>query len=117
MSTLLVALSLWLHALATIVMVGYYIFTELIHLPVLERRMQANSLRELLEQVSARLRPDFGCSLLIFLISGTYLMAINVSYLGPGNFFANPWSAHYPVDFDRPGGFVIKRIELSQQKG
>lgn len=57
MSTFLVALSTWLHALATIVFIGYYLFMVLIHPPVFERQMQANALRDLLEQVSARLRP------------------------------------------------------------
>ena len=92
MSTFLVAISTWLHTLATIVMVGYFVFTSLIYLPVFERQMQANALRDLLEQVSARLRPFFGGSLLIFLVTGTYLMLINKNYLGLGNFFANPWS-------------------------
>ena len=93
MSTILIALSVWLHALATIVMVGYYVFTGLIYLPILEGRMQKNTLCELLEQVSARLRPYFGGSLLIFVITGTYLMLINESYLGLGHIFANLWSA------------------------
>ena len=92
MSTFLVALSIWLHALATIVFIGYYLFTSLIYLPVFERQMQANALRDLLEHISARLRPFFGGSLLIFLVTGTYLMLINKNYLGLGNFFANPWS-------------------------
>ena len=92
MTTFLVAISTWLHVLATIVFIGYYLFTSLIYLPVLERRMQANALRDLLEQVSARLRPFFGGSLLIFLVTGTHLMLINKSYLGLGNFFGNPWS-------------------------
>jgi uncharacterized membrane protein len=92
MSTLLVALSNWLHVLATIVMVGYYLFTGLIFLPIVERQMPANSLRDLLEQVSARLRPYFGGSLLIFLVTGTHLMLINPGYLGLGNYFANSWS-------------------------
>ena len=92
MTNLLVVLSTWLHTLATIIMVGYFIFTGLIYLPVLECEMKANALRELLEQVSARLRPYFGGSLLIFLVTGTYLMLINEDYLGLGNFFANPWS-------------------------
>ena len=92
MSTLLVALSTWLHTLATIVMIGYFVFASLIYLPVFERQMQANPLRGLLEQVSARLRPFFGGSLLIFLITGTHLMLINQNYLGLGNFFGNPWS-------------------------
>jgi uncharacterized membrane protein len=93
MSSLLIALSTWLHVLATIVMIGYFIFASLIYLPVLERHMQANALRSLLEGVSARLRPFFGGSLLIFLVTGTYLMLINQHYLGLGRFFANPWSA------------------------
>jgi len=92
MSTFLVSLSTWLHALATIVMIGYYIFTGLIFLPIFECQMKANALCELLEQVSARLRPFFGGSLLIFLVTGTHLMLINENYLGLGNFFANPWS-------------------------
>jgi hypothetical protein len=73
-------------------MIGYFLFTSLIYLPVFERQMQANALRDLLEQVSARLRPFFGGSLLIFLVTGTHLMLINENYLGLGNFFGNPWS-------------------------
>jgi uncharacterized membrane protein len=92
MSTLLVALSTWLHTLATIVMIGYYLFTSLVYLPIFERQMGANALRELLEQGSARLRPFFGGSLLIFLVTGTYLMLIDEDYLGLGNFFGNAWS-------------------------
>lgn len=93
MAIFLVALSTWLHALATVVFIGYYLFTSLIYLPVFERQMQASTLRDLLEHVSNRLRPFFGGSLLIFLVTGTYLMLINKNYLGLGHFFANPWSA------------------------
>lgn len=92
MSTIFIAISTWLHVLATIVMIGYFGFTSLIYLPVFEQHMQANALRDLLEQVSARLRPFFGGSLLIFLVTGTHLMLINKNYLGLGNFFGNPWS-------------------------
>lgn len=92
MSTFIIALSTGLHVLATIVFVGYYLFTGLIYLPVLEQQMQTTALRELLECISARLRPFFGGSLLIFLVTGTYLMFINKNYLGLGHFFANPWS-------------------------
>jgi uncharacterized membrane protein len=92
MSTLLIALSSWLHVLATIVMVGYFPFASLIYLPVFERQVQGNALRALLEQISARFRPFFGGALLIFLVTGTHLMLINKNYLGLGNFFGNPWS-------------------------
>ncbi len=92
MSTILVPLSTGLHVLATIVFVGYYFFTGLIYVPILEHCMQPDALREVLEQASARLRPFFGGSLLAFLATGTYLMVINQNYQGLGNFFANPWS-------------------------
>ena len=92
MSTLLIALSTWLHMLATIVMVGYFPFAGLIYLPVFQRRMPANALRELLEQVSTRFQPFFGGALLIFLVTGTHLMLMDQNYLGLGNFFGNPWS-------------------------
>ncbi len=107
MSTFLVPLSLWLHALATIVMVGHYVFTGLIYLPVFERRMRANALCELLEQVSTRLRPYFGGSLLIFLAIGTYLMLINQKYLGLGHFFDNPWSALIVIKYVLVLAFLV----------
>jgi uncharacterized membrane protein len=90
--SILIALSTWLHTLATLIMVGYYVFTCLIFIPVLERRFQVNDLRDILKQVADRLQPYFGAALLIFLVTGTYLMLINQSYLGLGRFFANPWS-------------------------
>ena len=92
MSTILIALSNWVHVLATIVMIGYYLFTGLIYLPIFERQLQPNALRDLLERASARLRPYFGGSLLVFLVTGTYLTLINEDYNGLGHFFANPWS-------------------------
>ena len=110
MSTSLVALSTWLHSLATIVMIGYFLFTSLIYLPVFERQMQANALRDLLEQVSARLRPFFGGSLLIFLVTGTHLMLINENYSGLGNFFANPWSVLIVIKHVLVLGFLALAI-------
>ena len=92
MSTFLISFSMGLHVLATVVFVGYYFFTGMIYLPVFERQMQPNAMRELLDCISARLRPYFGSSLLIFLVTGTYLMLINKSYTGLGQFFSNPWS-------------------------
>ena len=36
MSPVLVALSLWLHAVATVVFIGYYVLLALIYLPALQ---------------------------------------------------------------------------------
>jgi putative copper export protein len=92
------------------VFIGYYLFTSLIYLPVFERQMQANALRGLLEQVSARLQPFFGGSLLIFLVTGTHLMLINKNYLGLGNFFGNPWSTLIVIKHVLVIGFLALAI-------
>lgn len=92
MSTFVIALSTWLHTLATVVFIGHYLFLSLVYLPVFESQAKGNALREMLEQVSGRLRPYFGGSLFIFIVTGTYLMMINKNYLGLGNFFGNAWS-------------------------
>jgi uncharacterized membrane protein len=92
MSALLITASTWLHTLATIVFIGHYLFLGFVYLPVFQRQAQGVALREVLQQVSGRLRPSFGGSLLIFLITGTYLTLIDVQYQGLGDFFANAWS-------------------------
>jgi uncharacterized membrane protein len=92
MTTFVIALSVWLHTLATVVFVGHYFFLSLVYLPIFEHHAQGKALRELLEEGSGRLRPYFGSSLLIFIITGMYLMMINEDYLGLGDFFGNAWS-------------------------
>jgi uncharacterized membrane protein len=92
MSTLLVILSTWLHMLATVLMFGYYVLLVLVFLPVLKNKAHGAELRDLLKDISKRLQPYFGGALLIFLVTGTYLMMINPNYLGLGHFFDNPWS-------------------------
>ena len=92
MSHILSGLSVGLHALATVVFVGHYLFLSQIYLPIFERQAKGNALRELLEEVSRRLRLYFGSSLLVFIITGTYLMVIDEDYLGLGKIFANSWS-------------------------
>jgi hypothetical protein len=78
MSSFLVALSTRHRILATIVVfIGYDLLTSRIYLPVFERQMQANTLRDLLEQVSSRLRPFLGGSLLSFVSTGVHLMLVN----------------------------------------
>jgi uncharacterized membrane protein len=92
MSTFLVGISTWLHTLATVVMVGHYVFASLVYLPTFESRFKGAAPRELLEGTSARLRPFFGGSLLIFIVTGTHLMLINENYMGLGDFFGSSWS-------------------------
>jgi uncharacterized membrane protein len=93
MNSFFIPLSNWLHVLATIIFIGYDLFMCLIFLPIFTRQMSAPDLRDLLERISSRLQPYFGGSILIFLVTGTYLLVINQYYGGLGHFFNNPWSA------------------------
>jgi uncharacterized membrane protein len=85
MTQILVALSVWLHALATVIFIGHYLLLSTIYLPVLEK-----SGGTFLSEISKRSRPWLYASLLVFMLTGTYLMLIDTGYLGFMN-FGNFW--------------------------
>jgi uncharacterized membrane protein len=85
MSQILMILSLWLHALATIVLIGHYLLLALIYLPVLGIEGGA-----VLSKVSRCSRPWLYISLAVFFASGVYLTFADSNYLGIGN-FGNLW--------------------------
>jgi uncharacterized membrane protein len=92
MSNYWIALSTWLHTLATVVMVGHYALTSLVYLPIYERQIEGVALSNLFNAISLRLRPFIGASLLIFIVTGIHLMLGSEKYLGLGN-FGNLWGA------------------------
>jgi uncharacterized membrane protein len=86
MSQLLIALSVWLHALGTIVLIGHYFLLSVIYLPVLEKNGGT-----FLSEISKRSRPWMYVSLVIFMVTGIVLMFADPNYLGVGD-FGNFWS-------------------------
>ena len=86
MSPILMALSVWLHALATVILIGHYFLLSVIYLPVLEKGGGA-----FLSQVSKRSRRWMYASLAIFMVTGIYLMFADPNYRGVGD-FGNFWS-------------------------
>ena len=86
MSQLLIVLSVWLHAMGTVVLIGHYLLLSVIYIPVLEKNGG-----EFLSQISKRSRPWMYASLLVFMTTGIYLMFADPNYLGVGN-FGNLWS-------------------------
>lgn len=85
MSQILIALSVWLHALATVILIGHYLLLSLIYIPVLAKG-QGTALSE----ISKRSRPWLYTSLLVFAITGTHIMIVDTNYLGFMN-FGNAW--------------------------
>lgn len=86
MSQFLTALSIWLHAVGTTVLIGHYLLLSVIYLPVLEQGGGT-----FLSAISRRSRPWMYGSLGVFLVTGVYLMFVDPNYLGVGD-FGNVWS-------------------------
>ena len=91
MSQILIPVSYWLHSLGTVVLIGYYFILILILLPVLKNNQASPVSGTILSEISKRSRGWLYISLLIFIITGIYLMLTDPNYLGLGN-FGNPWS-------------------------
>ena len=91
MSQILVASSVWLHALATIILIGHYLLLALLYLPVLGNNEKDHTGGVILSEISKRSRVWIYASLLTFVITGLYLTVADPNYLGIGD-FGNPWS-------------------------
>jgi uncharacterized membrane protein len=85
MSQILIPLSIWLHALATVVFIGHFVLLAGIYLPALSKNGPA------LSEISKRSRYWLYASLIIFMVTGIYLMLVDPNYLGIGN-FSNFWA-------------------------
>ena len=86
MTPILISFSYWLHALATVIFIGHFVLLATIYLPVLARVKNETAL----SAISKRSRPWMYTSLLIFLVTGTYLTFVDPNYRGIGN-FSNFW--------------------------
>jgi uncharacterized membrane protein len=85
MQQILIGVAVWLHALGTVMMIGHYLLLSLVYLPVLAKYDGA-----ILGEISKRSRRWLYASLIIFIVTGIYLMFIDPNYLGLGN-FGNLW--------------------------
>ena len=85
MTSTLIALSYWLHTLATVVFIGHFVLLAVIYLPALAENPAALSV------ISKRSRWWMYASLLVFTLTGIYLMLVDPNYLGVGR-FNNFWS-------------------------
>ena len=86
MSQILIALSVWLHAVGTVILIGHYLLLSVIYLPILEKGGGM-----FLSQISKRSRSWMYLALGIFIVTGIYLTLADPNYLGLGN-FGNFWS-------------------------
>lgn len=91
MTQILIALSTWLHSLATIIFIGFYLLLALIYLPVLGNEETLKTTGTVLSGISRRSRAWLYVSMLVFIITGIYLTLVDPNYRGIGN-FDNSWT-------------------------
>jgi uncharacterized membrane protein len=90
MLQILILLANWFHSLAAVIMIGHYLLLSVIYLPAMSgSRPELSGL--VLSEISKRSRGWLYTCLLVFLVSGVYLMTLNSRYLGIGN-FGNVWT-------------------------
>jgi len=91
MTTFLLAVSIWLHALATVVLIGQYTLLSLIYLPVFAQQLKGSTLGAMLDGVAGRARFFIFGALGLFIVTGVVLMFGDANYTGFGD-FGNAWS-------------------------
>ncbi len=90
MNATLTALSFLLHSLAMIIFIGHYLLFALIHLPAI-RASSLDVTGPILSAISRQSRRWMYASILVFFLTGIYLMFVDPNYLGVGQ-FGNIWS-------------------------
>ncbi|HEX2990734.1 MAG TPA: hypothetical protein VHO49_08640 [Anaerolineales bacterium] len=90
MTQTLIALSYWLHSLATVVLIGHYLLLAILYLPAM-RKTSLEVIGPILSDISRHSRRWMYASLIVFTLTGIYLMFLDPNYFGVGD-FRNFWS-------------------------
>lgn len=82
----------WLHTLAFVIAWGYYGVLGRIILPALERSLDRRGRVAALQAIERRALPLIVLSLILFTVTGSYLLVVDPHYQGLGNLFASTWT-------------------------
>ena len=85
-------LALWAHTLAFVIVLGYYGLLGRVMLPALARSLDGPAQTAALMAIERRVLPLVLLSVVVFIVTGTYLLVIDPNYAGLGHFFASTWS-------------------------
>ncbi len=87
-----VLVAVWLHTVAFVIAWGYYGILGRIVLPALERSLDGPTRAATLLTIERRALPLVLLSMVLFVVTGMYLLVIDDSYAGLGDVTANSWS-------------------------
>ena len=84
--------AVWLHSLATVLLLGYYAVMALIVIPVLRAALRESALGRIIPDIERRALPPVLGAVGVFLLTGLYLLLSDHRYLGLGHVVDNTWS-------------------------
>jgi len=87
------AVAVWLHTLAFVIAWGYYGILGRMVLPGLERALDGRAEASVVAAIEGRALPVVVLSLVLFTVTGSYLLVIDPQYRGLGDVFASTWTA------------------------
>jgi uncharacterized membrane protein len=88
---LVLVLALWLHTVAFVIAWGYYGVLGRFVLPSLSKTLTEADQVKTVVDMERRALPFVLLVVIIFIVTGTYLLVVNVNYAGLGN-FSSTWA-------------------------
>jgi uncharacterized membrane protein len=89
---LVLVLALWLHTVAFVIAWGYYGVLARMVLPGLARSVERPSQVAALVAIERRALPLVLVSMVLFVLTGSYLLVADPEYAGLGDVFASTWT-------------------------
>jgi uncharacterized membrane protein len=108
---ILLSICLALHALATVILVGLYVLSAVVVIPVLKKLTTEQEQARFLPTLLAKARPWILASLAAFIVTGTLMMITDEKYLGFMD-FGNAWSLLMVVKHVLAIGWIFLGISL-----
>jgi uncharacterized membrane protein len=85
-------LAIWIHTVAFVIAWGYYGILGRVVLPALGRSLDVEDAVHALAAVERRALPLVLGSIVLFVVTGSYLLVVDPHYAGLGNVLANSWT-------------------------
>jgi uncharacterized membrane protein len=89
---IVLVLALWLHTVAFVIAWGYYGIMGRFVMPALEQSASEDARPLIVSTIERRALPFVLLTVVIFFITGSYLLVVDERYAGLGNFFDSTWT-------------------------
>ncbi len=102
--------AVWLHALSTVVALGYYGILGRIVLPALERQLDGPALGRSVVAIERSALPLMVVAAVVFIATGMYLLLVDDQFAGLGRYLDSTWSVLMLVKHGLVGLFVVGAV-------